>query len=72
LEVACNASNKEVAMVLKERGARVRRAREVLEGCFQRRDAGIIGVLMSEKRDVKKLMEREEEKEIEYDEEFAI
>ena len=59
-------------MVLKERGARVRRSREVLEGCFLRRDAEIIGVLMSEKKDVKMLMERKDEKKAEYADEFAI
>ena len=72
MEVACNASNKEVAMVLKERGARVRRVREVLEGCFLRRDAGIIGVLMSEKRDVKILMERKNEMVGDHAEEYAM
>jgi hypothetical protein len=59
-------------MVLKERGAQVRRSREVLKGCFLRRDVEIIGVLMSEKKDVKMLMERKDEKEAEYADEFAI
>lgn len=72
LEVACNSSNREVARVLKERGARVRRAREVLEGCFLRRDTGIIGVLMSDKRDVRKLMESKDLVEVEYTDEFEI
>ena len=72
MEVACNSSNREVTMVLKERGARVRRSREVLEGCFLRRDVGIIGVLMNDKRDVKILMQRKDESEEDYANEFAI
>ena len=73
MEIACNSSNRDVALVLKERGARVRRMREVLEGCFLRKDAGIIRVLMSEKREVKMLLlERNDENIVEYDDGFVI
>ena len=50
----------------------MRRAREVLEGCFLRRDTGIIGVLMSDKRDVRKLMESKDLVEVESTDELEI